>query len=217
MCSQQEFAYACDILHYYIDRLGNEAFIQTATQPQSILNLAGLIGYTPYLSSGASCNLQITIATNLPGGSYPVVIPAGTQFCTPGTAVQPPIVFTTTASLTIGGSAVATPIYTGVVAAVQGVEYVNENVAVSNGAVDQAYVLQNNPVSGNSFSVSVNTNPSIGPQAWTFVETLVGQAPTALVFTNFVDANQNFYVVFGDGVNGHVPPLGSPITATSIS
>jgi hypothetical protein len=46
------------------------------------------------------------------------------------------------------------------------------------------------------------------------VSTLVGQGPNALVYTNFVDANQNFYIVFGDGVNGYVPPLGSPITAT---
>lgn len=210
----QEFAYACDILHYYIDRLGNEAFIQTATQPQSILNLAGLIGYTPYLSSGATVTLQITIANNLPGGSYPLTIPAGTQFCTTGTSTQSPIVFTTTAALTIGGSAVATPVYVGTVAAVQGVEYVSENVAVSNGAVNQAYVLQNNPVSGGSFTTYVNTNPSIGAVAWTFVETLVGQSPNALVYTNFVDANQNFYIVFGDGVNGYVPPLGSPITCT---
>jgi hypothetical protein len=210
----QEFAYACDILHYYIDRLGNEAFIQTATQPQSILNLASLIGYTPYLSSGATVQLQITVATNLPGGSYPVTIPAGTQFCTTGTAVQPPIVFTTTESVSIYGTDGATPWYVATVPAVQGVEYVSESVAVSNGSVNQAYVLQNNPVSGGMFTVYVNTNPSVGPQAWTFVETLVGQAPTALVYTNFVDANQNFYIVFGDGVNGYVPPLGSPITCT---
>ena len=210
----QEFAYACDILHYYIDRLGNEAFIQTATQPQSILNLAGLIGYTPYLSSGATVTLQITIASNLPGGSYPLTIPAGTQFCTTGTSTQSPIIFTTTAALTIGGSAIATPVYVGTVAAVQGVEYVSENVAVSNGSVNQAYVLQNNPVSGGSFTVYVNTNPTIGAVAWTFVQTLVGQSPNALVYTNFVDANQNFYIVFGDGVNGYVPPLGSPITCT---
>jgi hypothetical protein len=206
----QEFAYACDILHYYIDRLGNEAFIQTATQPQSILNLASLIGYTPYLSSGATVNLQITIANNLPGGSYPVTIPAGTQFCTTGTSVQSPIIFTTTASLTISGGST----FVGIVAAVQGVQYVSENVAVSNGAVNQAYVLQNNPVSGGNFTVYVNTNPSVGPSAWTFVQTLVGQSPTAMVYTNFVDANQNFYIVFGDGVNGYVPPLGSPITCT---
>lgn len=208
----QEFAYACDILHYYIDRLGNEAFIQTATQPQSILNLAGLIGYTPYLSSGATVILQITVATNLPGGSYPVVIPAGTQFCTTGTSTQSPIIFTTTASLSIPGSSIATPVYVGTVSAVQGVEYVTENVAVSNGAINQAYVLQNNPVSGGSFTVYVDTG--IGAAAWMFVQTLVGQSPNALVYTNFVDANQNFYIVFGDGVNGYVPPLGSPITCT---
>lgn len=208
----QEFAYVGDILHYYMDRLSAEAFIQTATQPQSILNLAALIGYTPYLSNGATVVIQVTVATGLPGGSYPVVIPAGTQFSTSGTVGQSPIIFTTTTALTIGGSAIATPSYVGSVTAIQGVQYVSEAVAVSNGAINQAYQLQNNPVSGNSFQVLVDLG--LGPQAWTYVTTLVGQGPNALVYTNFVDANQNFYIVFGDGVNGYVPPLGSPITAT---
>lgn len=211
----QEFAYVGDILHYYMDRLAAEAFIQTATQPQSILNLAALIGYTPYLSTGSSVTLQITAATGLPGGSYPLVIPAGSQFSTVGTVGQPPIVFTTTAACTILGTSAATVTpasYVGTVSAIQGVQYTSEAVAVSNGAVDQAYRLQNSPVSGNSFSVLVDLGT--GPTGWTYVSTLVGQSPNAFVFTNFVDANQNFYIVFGDGVNGYVPPLGSPITAT---
>lgn len=208
----QEFVYAADILHYYMDRLAAEAFIQTATQPQSILNLAALIGYTPFLSSGATATIQVTVSSALSGGSYPVLIPAGTQFATTGTASQPPIIFTTTAALSIPGPTAATPSYVGSVTAVQGVQFTSEAVAVSNGTIDQVYQLQNNPVSGNSFTVFVDLG--LGPTAWTYVPTLVGQGPNALVFTNFVDANQNFYIVFGDGVNGYVPPLGSPITAT---
>ena len=208
----QEFAYAADILHYYIDRLANEAFIQTATQPQSILNLAGLIGYTPFLSTGATVSLLITVSTTLSGGSYPVVIPAGSQFSTVGTPSQQPVIFTTLTSLSIPGPTAATPTYSGSVNAIQGIQFTNEQVATSNGSINQTYQLQNNPVSSNSFTVDVDLGT--GPAAWTYVSTLVGSGPFDNVFTNFVDANQNFYLVFGDGVNGYVPPLGSPITAT---
>jgi Baseplate J-like protein len=208
----QEFAYACDILHYYMDRLSAEAFIQTATQPQSILNLAALIGYTPYLSVGADVDLSVTVSSSLSASSYPVEIPTGTQFATVGTTSQPPIIFTTTQDLSIGGPYSATPSVVGSVPATQGVQYVNEQVATSNGTIDQAYQLKNNPVSANSFTVYVDLGT--GSVAWTFVATLVGTGPFDHVFTNFVDANQNFFIVFGDGVNGYVPPLGSPITAT---
>jgi hypothetical protein len=208
----QEFAYACDILHYYMDRLAAEAFIQTATQPQSILNLASLIGYTPYLSTGATVTLTITVSAGLL--TYPVVIPAGTQFSTTGTSTQSPIIFTTTASVSISNTTSPTqPVaYVNTVTAIQGVQYTSEKVAVSNGSIDQAYQLQNSPVGANTFTVYVDLGS--GPTAWTYVSTLVGQGAFDHVFTNFVDANQNFFIVFGDNVNGYVPPLGSPITAT---
>lgn len=210
----QEFAYACDILHYYMDRLSAEAFIQTATQPQSILNLAALIGYTPYLSTGATVQLLITISSTMSLPSYPVIIPAGTQFATTSTSSQPPIIFTTTQAVTISGptSPMSTPEFSQYVNAIQGIQYTSEQVAVSNGSIDQAYQLQNNPVSANSFIVYVDLGT--GPAPWTYVSTLVGTGAFDHVFTNFVDANQNFFIVFGDGVNGYVPPLGSPITAT---
>ena len=208
----QEFAYACDILHYYIDRLAGEAFIQTATQPQSILNLAALIGYTPYLSSAASVTLTITISQSL--GSYPVVIPAGTQFATVSTSTQSAIIFTTTEDVSISNNtSPSQPVaYVNTVAALQGIQYTSETVATSDGSINQAYQLQNNPVTGNEFTVYVDLG--IGPQPWTYASTLVGAGPFDYVYTNFVDANQNFYIVLGDGVNGYVPPLGSPITCT---
>ena len=41
------FSYMGDILNYYIDRAANEAFIATATQRSSVLQIANLLGYTP--------------------------------------------------------------------------------------------------------------------------------------------------------------------------
>lgn len=204
----QMFAYVADLLGYYEDRIAGEAFIQTATQAVSILNLAAMLDYQPTLSTGAVATLAITISASIVG---PLTIPAGTQFSTQSSATSPAIVFTTDTSLTIAGANSATPSLTGFVVATQGVAVNNETVATSDGSVNQTYALQYNPVSSNSYSVFVDLG--LGPAEWSYEQTLINSGPYDLVFTTFVDANGVFYIIFGDGVNGYVPTLGSPITA----
>lgn len=201
----QLFSYVGDLLGYYLDRLAGEAFIQTATQPQSIINLAAMLDYQPTLSIGASATLQIEVSSSLVA---PYTIPAGTVFSTPGSAITSPILFQTDDDLTID----APGTLIGTVTATQGVTYSDEAVATSTGGVNQIYPLLHNPVSADSFSVFVDLGN--GPQEWTYVQSLINSGPYDQVFTNFVDANGVFYIIFGDGVNGYVPTLGSPITAT---
>jgi uncharacterized phage protein gp47/JayE len=204
----QMFAYVADLLGYYEDRIAGEAFIQTATQAVSILNLAAMLDYQPTLSTGAVATLAITINSSIIG---PLTIPAGTQFSTQSSPTSPAIVFTTDTALTIAGANSATPSTTGFVVATQGVAVNNEAVATSDGSVNQTYALNYSPVSANSYSVFVDLG--LGPAEWVYQQTLINSGPYDLVYTTFVDANGVFYIIFGDGVNGYVPTLGSPITA----
>ena len=205
----QMFAYVADLLGYYEDRIAGEAFIQTATQAVSILNLAAMLDYQPTLSDGAQVTLNIAINPTVVG---PITIPAGSAFSTVASTTTPAIIFLTTASLTIAGSNGATPATTGSVAAVQGQQITSEAVATANGVVNQTYPFQQSPVSANSFSVFVDLG--FGATEWTYVQTLINSGPYDQVYTTTVDANGVFYIIFGDGVNGYVPTLGSPITAT---
>jgi predicted phage baseplate assembly protein len=100
------------------------------------------------------------------------------------------------------------------VSAVQAVTYTSESVAISNGTVNQAYALQNSPVNSGSPVVYVETDPSVGPQAWSFVQDLISSNQYDEVYTLFIDANGLSNIVFGDGINGYVPPYGSQITCT---
>lgn len=212
----QMYAYVGDLLSYYLDRLAGEAFIQTATQADSIINLASMLDYQPTLASGSSVTLQIGISSTVGA----VTIPAGTAFAT--TPTQPTqstqatqsIQFLTTQDLVIAGASAATPATFGTVIAVQGTEYAGEVVASSNGTVNQSFPLQHTPVSAGSFSVSVDPGDGSGPQLWGYAQSLIDYGPYDKVYTNYVDANGVFYIIFGDGVSGYVPPLGSPITAT---
>jgi len=71
------FAYMGDIMSFYIDRAANESFILTASQRDSVLRMARLLGYTPTPSTPATVTLSFsTFATSSQ------VVPAGTQVST---------------------------------------------------------------------------------------------------------------------------------------
>lgn len=53
----ESFAYMGDLVNYYIDRVANESYILTATQRQSILNLASMYGYYPKGYVSATCDV----------------------------------------------------------------------------------------------------------------------------------------------------------------
>jgi hypothetical protein len=65
----EAFAFMGDQLNYYVDRVANENYLATATQRQSILEIASSLGYLPtgYLAS----TLDVTI-TNTAGTRYAV-------------------------------------------------------------------------------------------------------------------------------------------------
>jgi hypothetical protein len=305
----QMFSYVGDIIGYYLDRLAGEAFIQTATQPVSILNLAAMLDYQPTLSVGASVNLLLTVSPLLASTYFPYTVPAGTQFSTIGTAAQAAIIFETTQAVTfpnpngagttlavaltanstytaitvaaggisealfvgdyveilntlatpstqllevtsnasVGATAISVASFVAnanyaigsqveytdqaLVPAVQGITNFTEAVGTSNGSLNQQFSLLYNPVSADSFSqggiVTVLGAPTLaptivyvdlglGPQPWTYVTNLANYGPNAQVYTSFVDADGTFYIVFGDSVNGFVPPLASPITCTYV-
>lgn len=56
----EAFAYLGDNINYYIDRVANELNIETATQRQSILDIAHSYGYVPTGYRSSVLNLQLT-------------------------------------------------------------------------------------------------------------------------------------------------------------
>ena len=56
----ESFAYMGDMINYYIDRLTNESYILTATQRETLLNIAKMYGYTPagYVSAATTITMS---------------------------------------------------------------------------------------------------------------------------------------------------------------
>ena len=56
----EAFAYMGDLMNYYIDRVANESYLATATQRQTLLNIASMYGYVPTGYVGSTVDVTFT-------------------------------------------------------------------------------------------------------------------------------------------------------------
>jgi uncharacterized phage protein gp47/JayE len=198
------FSYMGDLINFYIDRATNEGFISTASQRESVLQMASLLGYTPTPSSAAIVSLTFTNTTGAD-----VVVPAGTQIATTTVVdgISTQVIFETDTDATVPAAAGGVN-GTVSVNATQGYTIADEPLGVSTGAPSQVFKLFNSPVIWNSIQVSVNGVP------YSYSSSLIENNIYDPVFTVVNDADGYTYVVFGDGIGGRIPPVAGTITAT---
>jgi hypothetical protein len=215
----ESFAYVGDIVSYYIDRIANEGYLLTATQRQSLLDLAAVYGYTPvgFLNAYASIKL-----TN--NSTSEVTIPAYTQLS--GDVVTNDVVgqviFTTVTDVTIPASSYefSTAYHGEKISQRDGnqaediYDVAGEFLGTSDGLPQQSYVLSENQVVDNSVVIYVKTGSLY--QQWTRVAHITDYGPQDPVYFVTTDADNYVYINFGDGVSGAVPPATSVIKADYI-
>lgn len=203
----EAFAYLGDLMSYYIDRSINESFISTATQRDSVVNIAQTYGYIPSGYRQAFVNLTFTNSSS----STVVTIPAGTIVSgdvVSGDTVNT-VYFTTDSDLILDPN-VDNGI--GQMTAKEGQsvtrvsDYANtygELVGSSDGKPNQVFALGESPAVDGSLSVYVQGGAYYSK--WTQVQHLLDSGPTDQVFSVTSDANNILYVNFGDGVSGAIP------------
>ena len=209
----EAFAYMGDIVNYYIDRVANENYLMTATQRQSILNIAKTYGYTAAGYRASYITIQFTNNT-----STAITIPAGTQVTAEvtynDTVTQ--VIYTTLADAVCLGVSGST-YYPTTVSASQGEDVsirtanlavgandINgEQIGISDGSPDQSFPLSENQVVDNSISVYVQNGTVY--EKWTQVLHLADYGPNDAVYSVSTDADNYVYINFGDGVSGTIP------------
>lgn len=200
------FCYCADILSYYTDRVAQEAYLPTATQRQSLLNIAQLLGYTP--SNGTPAQGTVTFVTDNPGPS--VLVPAGTQLQSNfNTALDQPIIYQTNANVTCpgnGGTVVAN--------VTQGITYTMVAIGTSTGLPGQTFQLPQTEVLDGSTTVFIQSTAPGGTTQWNQVTSFISAQSSDTSFTLAVDASDITNLTFGDGINGLIPALGMTIYAT---
>jgi hypothetical protein len=107
-----------DILTFYQERLANENYLRTATQLQSLIELARLIGYQPAPGVGSSVYLSFSMSS-APGSptdptTQAITIPQGTQVQSVPAQGQVPQSFETSADILAKADWNAMAVQTGV-------------------------------------------------------------------------------------------------------
>lgn len=212
----EAFAYLGDLMSYYIDRNANENSIYTATQRDSVMNIAKTYGYVPSGYRSATTTLTFMNSTS----DTPFTIPAGTVIS--GDVIIADTVNTvyfTTVSEVVSNPAVDNGNVDVIATDGRDVALVNSSATQygellhsSTGQANQSYQLLENPVVDGSISVYILAGSSYSK--WTQVQHLIDYGSYDQVFTVSVDSYNNVSVVFGDGVSGQIPPYLSEIRAS---
>jgi hypothetical protein len=212
----EAFAYMGDLISYYIDRNANESLITTATQRDSVINIAQTYGYIPagYRQAFTSLTISNTSASA-------VTIPAGTVVS--GDVVSGDVVstvyFTTVSDATVDPQVASTP-GTEDVSALEGryVTVVSDNantygelIGTSTGLPNMSFELGETPSVDGTTELYVQDGDVYSK--WTQVQHLLDNGPTDLVYQVNTDANNSVYITFGDGVSGVIPTIHSEIRA----
>ena len=202
------WAYNADIMHYYIDRASTEAFLSTATQRESVLAMANLYGYTPNYMRSSTATLTLTNS-----GAASVAIAENTPFVSTGG-----LYFFNETATTISALSTTTVVVR------QGVKYSNEAVisdadvtlTKSNGNASQRFNIYRQSVDAESVVVNVAEGSFGEIKTWTRVNSVIPYGPDDSVFSVTVTSSGVTQIVFGNGINGRIPPINSPITVTYI-
>lgn len=217
------FAYMGDIILYYQDRIANESFLATATDRRSVLHLLRLIGYELKPPVAAAADLTLIFKPVPSGASSVVTIPEGAQFATKANGGNSLTFEYHGPDLTINlHSAQVTTrgdgkyVYTGL--PVRHSRSISiEVIGSSTGEPNQMFSLSQSPLIPESLLVEVNEGAAwveweqrdsllyyIGPDGRV---TLSG--PSSRDYYVQYDENDGAQIIFGDGVYGRKPPVGT--------
>jgi hypothetical protein len=213
----ESFAYMGDIMSHYLDRIANETSIDTAIQKNTLLSLASLYDYKP--SGPTPAEIQVTF-TNV--SEETLDIPVGTQVMAP-LSYGP---FTQVYFETVDSATAIVPDQSITLRAVEG-KTVNtdrpdqidatynralpSNIGTSDGTSNQQFFIPDAGIIDSSIIVYVGQGVAFG--AWTYVDNLLEYGPEDLVFTTLRNDDDTITVIFGDGINGSVPPSGQLISS----
>lgn len=205
----EAFAYGIDGLHYYLDRVANEAYLSTAVQRESIYSIANMFNYLPRRPEPSQVYLEFRNSTQ-----SEVTLPAGMRVQASisgqsGTALRN---FETQEEVILAaGTAVEASKVTDILA-LEGRTYTDESIGVSNGFINQRFFLPRTSVLDNT--VTITTQLGGSEVEWTEISSLLDAYPTDRMFETIQQTDGSTVVRFGNGLNGDIPGLHSVVRAS---
>ncbi len=197
-----------DILSYYTDRAQNEAYLPTATQKSSVINIAQMLGYRPGTGSPAYGTITLMPEENA-GTTW---LPAGTTFVTNFIdELDGPVYYELSNDESIPGWNSDSPSASYSVSIREGRTIAGDaagNPKVlgdSSGWPDQVFILPDVGVYNDTVEVFVNG------EKWEQITNLIDAYSTDHKVEVSVNEEGQSVVRFGDNLNGLIPPKGMPV------
>lgn len=222
------WSYMGDVLHFYVDRAAREAFLNTATQRESVLAIANLLDYIPVGRRAATANISLNAAQTTATDTSPVYLPQYTRFvATPLVDTATPVIFTlntpiaftatssgASANLEVDGVVYQTYPKTQVISVgvTEGERF--EETYTSTGRISQRIPLKKSGVVNSSVSVLVSEGANGQDLLYNYVERLISGTSFSRIFTIETNADGQANVVFGNGINGKIPTTNAQIKIT---
>lgn len=214
----ETFAYMGDIMSHYLDRIANETTIDTAVQRNTLLSFAKIYDYI--ISGPTPATVDVTF-TNISENT--IDIPIGTQVMAPlSFGIYSEVYFETTSSATAiaPGASITLTCQEGKTVNTDKPDLIDStynialpsNLGTSDGLTNQTFTIPELGVVNNSITVYVGQGVAFG--SWSYVDNLFGSGPSDKVFTTSPNEDGTVDIVFGDNVNGAIPPSGQLISAT---
>lgn len=216
----ETFAYMGDIMSHYLDRIANETTIDTAIQRKTLLSFAKLYDYV--LSGPTPATVNVTF-TNTRTDGVAIDIPIGTQVMAPlSFGAYSEVYFETTAAATAvaPGVPITLPCQEGKTVNTDKPDLIDNtynialpaNIGTSDGRSNQTFTIPEVGIVNKSITIYVGQGIAFG--SWTYVDNLFQAGPADKVFTTVPNEDGSINILFGDNVNGAIPPSGQLISAT---
>ena len=193
-----------DSLSYYVDKITNELFLDTAYEKESVSRLARMIGYEMAESTPAK---YLQVFEIIPQ-SQPYLIPKGFKITTEESLSEQVVVFETEEDLIIPEGCTGLEkdeegnyLYSTVV--VEGETISNEILGTGTDAKDQTFSLHYHPVIYGSVDLSVAS--PFGSMEWSHVNNFVSSDSQSPHYTLTLSEDGVATVKFGNGISGMIP------------
>ena len=214
----ETFAYMGDIMSHYLDRIANETTIDTAIQRKTLLSFAQLYDYVISGPTPATVNVTFTNVS-----SNTIDIPIGTQVMAPlsfGAYSEVYFETTTAATAIVPGASITLLCQEGKTVNTDKPDLIDStynvalpaNLGSSDGSANQTFYVAETGVVNNSITVYVGQGVAFGN--WTYKDNLLESGPGDRIFTTSPNEDGTINIVFGDNVNGAIPPSGQLISAS---
>lgn len=202
-------AYNTYLNGFYTNMIGAEMYLDSAQLRDSIVSRAKELNYTPRSFNSAQATIQVNVTPNSPVVS--VVMPEGTTFTSK--VGSNTFTFSTEQSKILSSNGT---VFSANVDIFEGA-LVKESFVVNYANTQQRFVLSNPTIDIKTIDITVYEDAGTTPLTYTATDVLFDVTNLSQVFFVQAAENQQYEVVFGDGVFGRRPKDGATVVVNYLA